>query len=77
MPPGVSDPTPPTPTVTNGQIDPLYIPVPLYASPPVAYTQCPSAITCIDHPATIDLSLLAPTLGVPARIARQRAAARP
>ena len=64
VPPGVSDPTPPTPTVTNSQIDPLYIPVPLYASPPVAYTQCPSVVTCIDHPATIDLSLLAPTLGV-------------
>jgi hypothetical protein len=64
VPPGVSDTTPPSPTVTNSQIDPLYIPVPLYASPPVAYTQCPGAITCIDHPATIDLSLLAPTLGV-------------
>ncbi len=64
VPPGVSDPTPPTPTVTNSQIDPLYIPVPLYASPPVDYTQCPGVITCIDHPATIDLSLLAPTLGV-------------
>jgi len=64
VPPGVSDPTPPTPTVTNSQIDPLYIPVPLYASPPVAYAQCPGAITCIDHPATVDLSLLAPTLGV-------------
>ena len=64
VPPGVSDPTPPNPSVTNGQIDPLYIPVPLYSSPPVAYTQCPSVITCIDHPATIDLSLLAPTLGV-------------
>ncbi len=64
VPPGVSDPTPPTPTVTNSQIDPLYIPVPLYSSPPVAYTQCPGVITCIDHPATIDLSLLAPTLGV-------------
>ena len=48
--------TPPTPTVTNGQIDPLYIPVPLYATPPVPYNQCSSAITCIDHPATIDLS---------------------
>ena len=64
VPPGVSDTTPPTPTVTNGQIDPLYIPVPLYASPPVAFAQCPGVITCIDHPATIDLSLLAPTLGV-------------
>ena len=47
-------------------IDPLYIPVPLYSSPPVAYTQCSSAITCIDHPATIDLSQLASTLGCPA-----------
>ncbi len=64
VPPGVSDTTPPSPSVTNGQIDPLYIPVPLYASPPVAYAQCPSVVTCIDHPATIDLSLLAPTLGV-------------
>ena len=42
----------------------MYIPVPLYSSPPVTYTQCPGVITCIDHPATIDLSLLAPTLGV-------------
>ena len=33
VPPGVADTTPPTPTVTNSQIDPLYIPVPLYASP--------------------------------------------
>ena len=64
VPPGVSDTTPPTPTVTNSQIDPLYIPVPLYSSPPVPYTQCPGVITCIDHPATIDLSALAPTLGV-------------
>ena len=64
VPPGVADTTPPSPSVTNSQIDPLYIPVPLYASPPVGYTQCPGVITCIDHPATIDLSLLAPTLGV-------------
>lgn len=64
VPPGVSDPTPPSPTVTNSQIDPLYIPVPLYTSPPVAYTQCPAANTCIDHPSTIDLSRLAGALGV-------------
>jgi hypothetical protein len=64
VPPGVSDPTPPTPTVTNSQIDPLYIPIPLYASSTPVYTQCPTVVTCIDHPATIDLSLLAPTLGV-------------
>jgi hypothetical protein len=60
----VSDPTPPSPTVTNSQIDPLYIPVPLYATPAVPYTQCNTAIVCIDHPATIDLSRLASTLGV-------------
>ena len=64
VPPGVADPTPPSPTVTNSQIDPLYIPVPLYKSPPVPYTQCNTAIVCIDHPATIDLSALAPSLGV-------------
>ena len=71
VPPGVADtthvPTPATPTRgsgCNGNIDPLYIPVPLYSSPPVTYNQCSSAITCIDHPATIDLSRLASTLGV-------------
>ena len=66
VPPGVSDPTPPSPTVTNSQIDPLYIPVPLYSTPAVAYNQCSSAIVCIDHPATIDLSRLAGALGAPA-----------
>jgi hypothetical protein len=66
VPPGVSDTTPPTPTQTNSQIDPLYIPVPLYASPPVPYVQCSMAITCIDHPSTIDLSQLASVLGAPA-----------
>jgi hypothetical protein len=66
VPPGVSDTTPPTPTRTNNQIDPLYIPVPLYSSPPVPYVQCSAAITCIDHPATIDLSQLASVLGAPA-----------
>ncbi len=66
VPPGVADTTPPTPTQTNSQIDPLYIPVPLYSSPPVPYVQCSMAITCIDHPATIDLSQLASVLGDPA-----------
>ena len=72
VPPDVGDttdiPTPANsyPVPANDTIDPLYIPVPLYASPPVAYNQCASAITCIDHPATIDLSLLASTLGMPA-----------
>jgi hypothetical protein len=32
----------------------------------VAYTQCSAAVTCIDHPATIDLSRLASALGAPA-----------
>jgi hypothetical protein len=71
VPPNVGDTTIPTPANSypapaNGTIDPLYIPVPLYTTPAVAYNQCSSAITCIDHPATIDLSLLASTLGVPA-----------
>ena len=66
VPPGVSDPTPPSTTVTNSQIDPLYIPVPIYSSPPLAYTQCPTVVTCIDHPATIDLSRLSSALGAPA-----------
>ena len=66
VPPGVSDPTPPTLTQTNSQIDPLYIPLPIYSSPPVAYSQCSAAVTCIDHPATIDLSRLASALGAPA-----------
>ncbi len=66
VPPGVSDQTAPSPTVTNGQIDPLYIPVPLYTSPPVAYAQCPSGNVCIDHPSSIDLSRLASVLGAPA-----------
>ena len=68
VPPGVADQTPPSPTVTNGNIDPLYIPVPLYSSPPVTYNQCSAAITCIDHPATIDLSRLASVLGAPASV---------
>jgi hypothetical protein len=71
VPPNVGDTTIPTPgnsypAPANGTIDPLYIPVPLYTTPAVAYNQCSSAITCIDHPDTIDLSLLASTLGVPA-----------
>ncbi len=71
VPPNVGDSTIPTPANSypapaNGTIDPLYIPVPLYASPPVDFAQCPSVVTCIDHPATIDLSPLAATLGAPA-----------
>jgi len=67
VPPGVSDTTAPnqtaSPAVTNSQIDPLYIPIPLFAN---SYDQCSSAIVCIDHPATIDLSRLASALGAPA-----------
>ena len=75
VPPGVADTTPPTPTVTNSQIDPLYIPVPLYASPPVPYVQCSAANTCIDHPATIDLSQLASVLGAAGSLVGQCRAA--
>jgi hypothetical protein len=71
VPPNVGDTTIPTPANSypvpaNGTIDPLYIPVPLYSTPAVDYSQCPTVVTCIDHPATIDLSPLASTLGVPA-----------
>jgi len=64
VPPGVSDQTPPSPTQTNSQIDPLYIPVPLYKSTPPAFLQCSGKSNCIDHPPAVDLSRLAPTLGV-------------
>ena len=64
VPPGVSDTTVPTaansaPGATGGntQIDPLYIPVPIGFTP--TYSQCPSAIHCIDHPMTVDLSNIA------------------
>jgi len=71
VPPNVGDTTIPTPAnsypnAANSTIDPLYIPVPLYSTPAVDYAQCPTVVTCIDHPATIDLSPLATTLGVPA-----------
>jgi hypothetical protein len=66
VPPGVADQTAPSPTQTNNSIDPLYIPVPIYATPSVSYTQCPGVIVCIDHPATIDLSRLSSALGAPA-----------
>jgi hypothetical protein len=67
VPPGVSDQTIPTaansyPGATGGntQIDPLYIPVPLGFTPD--YTQCPTVIVCVDHPATINLSAIAADL---------------
>ena len=66
VPPASLTRTPPSPTQTNNNIDPLYIPVPLYSSSAVTYNQCSSAIVCIDHPATIDLTRLASVLGAPA-----------
>ncbi len=65
VPPGVATTTAPSPgNNTNKNIDPLYIPLPIYSTSPVSYLQCSAAITCIDHPATIDLSRLASALGV-------------
>lgn len=46
-----------SPPANTTHADTLYIPVPLFANPPP--TQCSAAATCIDHPATIDLSALA------------------
>lgn len=64
VPPGVGDSTPPTAANSapgasggNGQIDPLYIPVAIGFTP--TYSQCPTVITCIDHPMTVDLSNIA------------------
>lgn len=54
LPPGVA---------SKSNTDPLWIPVPLFS--PTPSTQCP-ATGCVDHPMTIDLSRLAPALGVPA-----------
>jgi hypothetical protein len=43
--------------------DPLYIAVPLGFTPPNAMSmECPSALVCVDHPGTIDLSRLEPDL---------------
>ena len=42
------------------QHDPLYITVPLGFDVPMV--QCPSALVCVDHPGTIDLTRLEPTL---------------
>jgi hypothetical protein len=54
LPPGVA---------STNDVDPLWIPVPLFS--PAPPTQCPST-GCIDHPMTIDLSRLASALGAPA-----------
>ncbi len=42
--------------------DPLYITVPLGFSVPSMAMDCPSALACVDHPGTIDLSRLEPAL---------------
>ncbi len=49
---------------TGTNVDPLYIPVPLYSPGPSHPLQCNAGYTCIDHPNGIDLSRLAPALGV-------------
>lgn len=56
----------PSNNYTGTNIDPLYIPVPLYSPGPSHPLQCNAGYTCIDHPNGIDLSRLAPALGVPA-----------
>lgn len=40
----------------TGQVDPLYVVVPIGFTPPVSTLQCPTAGSCIDHPHDIDLS---------------------
>ncbi len=42
--------------------DPLYITVPLGFTVPTMKMECPSALACVDHPGTIDLSALEPAL---------------
>jgi hypothetical protein len=42
--------------------DPLYIAVPLGFTVPTMSMECPSALVCVDHPGTIDLSRLEPDL---------------
>ena len=65
VPPGVATKTAPTPThPSNANIDPLYIPLPIYTTSTPSYLQCPPSPTCIDHPPSIDLSRLASALGV-------------
>jgi hypothetical protein len=49
-----------TPPAKN--FDPLYIEVPLGFTVPTMSMECPSALVCVDHPGTIDLSRLEPDL---------------
>jgi hypothetical protein len=48
-------------TPPSTQHDPLYITVPLGFTVPMAM-DCPSGLICVDHPGTIDLSRLEPSL---------------
>jgi hypothetical protein len=45
-------------TPPAAQFDPLYITVPLGFNVPPMQMQCPSALVCVDHPATIDLTAI-------------------
>jgi hypothetical protein len=42
--------------------DPLYITVPLGFAVPMNMLQCPDGLVCVDHPGTVDLTRLEPTL---------------
>ncbi len=44
------------------QHDPLFITVPLGFSVPMASMDCPDKLTCVDHPATLDMTRLATAL---------------
>jgi hypothetical protein len=49
-------------TPPAASFDPLYITVPLGFTVPAMSMECPSALVCVDHPGTIDLSRLEPDL---------------
>jgi hypothetical protein len=49
-------------TPPAASFDPLYIAVPLGFTVPAMSMECPSALVCVDHPGTIDLSRLEPDL---------------
>ncbi len=55
----------PAGVASSKDVQPLYIPVPLF-SPAPGYLQCPPTPGCIDHPMHIDLSRLSSALGQPA-----------
>jgi hypothetical protein len=42
--------------------DPLYITVPLGFTVPMKMQHCPASLICVDHPGTVDLTRLEPTL---------------